>query len=95
MVIEPKKKHWYIRAYDGANLIYEKKALYGQITEKSMQELLRVLVAKLSLDEDEIIKSYAKKRTKIYQNHLQVIPNTGGKYGFMCGDNPHVIAVVE
>jgi len=60
-----------------------------------MHDLLRVLVAKHALNEDEIIGSYAKKRTKIHNELLIVNRLNGDLYGFTCGDNPYSIAVVE
>ena len=60
-----------------------------------MINLLRVLVAKHSLNEDEIIGSFAKKRTKLHNEHLEVKRLIGGPYGFICGDNPHAVAVVK
>ena len=95
MATRNEKKYWRIQGWDGSSLLFERKVLFGQITECSMKNLLRTMVAKLSLDEDEIISSYAKKRTKIYFNHLEVNRNRGGPYGFTCGNNPYVTAVIE
>jgi hypothetical protein len=86
---------WKIQIYDGLNVLYERKVLFGQITESSMSDLLRVLVAKHSLNESEVIGSFAKKRTKIHNNLLEVKRLTGGPYGYTCGENPYAIAVVE
>lgn len=89
------KRFWKIQVYDGLNLLFERKVIYGQITESSMQDLLRVLVAKYALNENEIIGSYAKKRTKIHNQLLVVTRLKGNSYGFTCGDNPHSVAVIE
>lgn len=89
------KQYWKIQGLDGTNLLFERKILCGQITEKSMKEILRTLVAKVSLSEDEIISSYAKKRTTIYANHLDVSRSRGGPYMLTYGNNPYVIATVE
>ncbi len=85
------------RSKDGMEqtLLYEKKVLYGQITENSMKSILQTLVAKISLTEGEIISSYAKMRTRIYANHLEVTYSRGGSYMLTCGDNPYVTATVE
>jgi hypothetical protein len=89
------KRYWKIQVYDGLNLLFERKVIYGQITESSMQDLLRVLVAKFALNEDEIIGSYAKKQTKIHNQLLVVTRLNSAAYGFTCGDNLHSIAVIE
>jgi hypothetical protein len=89
------KRFWKIQIYDGISLIYEREVLYGQITESSMNSVLRVLVAKHSLDEDEIIGSFAKKRTKIHNELLEVTRLKDGPYGYTCGDSPYAVAVVE
>lgn len=88
-------RFWKIQIYDSLNLLYERKVLYGQITERGIRELLRALVAKHSLNEDEVVGSFAKKKTKIHNNLLEVERLRGGPYGFTCGDNPYAVAVVE
>lgn len=89
------QRYWKIQIYNGTELLYERKIQYGQITESSMNSVLRVLVAKHSLDEDEIIGCFAKKRTKIHNQLLEVTRIKDGPYGFACGDNPYAVAVVE
>lgn len=89
------KRLWKIQVYDGTNLLYEQKVLFGQVTESSMIALLRALVAKHSLSEPEIIGSFAKRRTKIHNQLLEVSRLHGGPYGYTCGDNPYATAVVE
>lgn len=89
------KQFWKIQVYDGLTSLYEQKVLFGQITESSMSNLLRVLVAKHSLNENEIIGSFAKRRTKIHNDLLEVKRLRGEAYGYTCGDNPYATAVVE
>lgn len=88
-------RFWKIQIYDGLTLLYEQKVLFGQITESSMKDLLRVLVAKHSLSEPEIVASFAKKRAKIHSDHLEVNSLQGGSYGYTCGDNPYATAIIE
>jgi hypothetical protein len=86
---------WRIQVCDGTAVLYEKVVKFGQITEPSMKALLKTLVAKHSLDNDEIVGCYAKRRTSIHSDNLPVtrIRDTG-KYGFSCGDNPFALAVL-
>ena len=88
-------RYWKIQGRDGTDLLFERKVLLGQITENNMKLLLKTLTAKISLTEDEIIGSYAKKGTKIHLDHLEVKYMLGGPYMLSCGSNPYVIATVE
>ena len=89
------KRYWKIQGWDSTKKLFEFKVKLGQITENGMNDLLRALTAKYALDDSEIISSYAKKRTKIHSNYLEVQRLTGKKYTLSCGTNPYVIAVVE
>ena len=95
MAGENERRYWKIQGWDGTTLLFERKVLAGQVTDRSMKMLLRALVAKISLTEDEIINSYAKKNTKIYHNHLEVKHLGVESCKLICGDNPYVIATVE
>jgi len=88
------QRYWKIQGRDSTKILFEFKVKEGQITEKRVKELLRVLTAKYGLDDSEIISSYAKKGTKIYSNHLEVQKSIGKKYMLSCGSNPYVLAVV-
>ena len=85
------QKEWLIRGYDGATTIYEKKIDAEQITEELVKSLLMALAAKAGLTFDEIVGAYAKKRTKIANDLLQV-QREGPHTMFTCGSNPHFIA---
>jgi hypothetical protein len=55
--------------------------------------LLKALAAKAGLGFDEIVGAYAKRRTKIANNLLEV-QREGPHAIFMCGSNPHFIASI-
>lgn len=95
MIQAKQRQCWLIRGMDGLNVIYEERIGVGQITDKQIRELLKALTAKLALSEKEIISSYAKKGTKVYQNYLEVRYMAGRQFMYSCGDNPYVIAEVE
>lgn len=42
----------------------------GMITDRKLLELLRALACKYALDNDEIVGSFAKKRTRLHRNRL-------------------------
>lgn len=88
------KRYWLIKGWDGIEEIYEERILVGQITENRLKELLRTLTAKLALTEREIIASYAKRRTRVHHDYLEVSLLNGNKYMYSCGDNPYVTAEV-
>jgi hypothetical protein len=87
------KRQWLIRGYDSADMIYEKRVDAGQFTEDQIRALLKTLAAKAGLEFDEIVGAYAKRRTRIANNLLQV-QREGPHSIFMCGSNPHFIASI-
>lgn len=89
------EKLWKLQVYDGLTLLYEQKVRFGQITERSIADLLRALVAKHSLSEAEIVGSFAKKGTKIRNDLLEVERLRGGAYGYTCGESPYATATIE
>lgn len=95
MIAKKKLRYWKIQGWDGTILKFEQRILLGQVTENSMKNLLKTLVAKHALNEDEIIGSYAKKGSKIYANYLDVRRLVGKNYSLACGDNPYFIATIE
>ena len=90
------KKYWHIQLWDGSELLYEKEILIGQISEGSMKLLLQTLVAKATLDNDEIVSLYVRKNSKIHHNYAEVRPlnDSNKKYGFTCGDGVYAVASV-
>ena len=89
------QKYWKIQGWDSTKKLFEFKVKLGQITENGMFNLLRALTAKYALNDSEIISSYAKKKTKISSDHLEVQRLSGSVYTLSCGTNPYVIALVE
>ena len=88
-------QYWVIEGHDGTSLLFQHEINVGQITEKRLKELLRALAAKISLTEQEIICSYAKRGTKVHTNLLDVQFLEGKKFMYSCGTNPYVTAHVE
>lgn len=95
MSAKPQRKIWHIQGWDSTELLFEQRVPFGQITEASMNHLLRALVAKIALTEAEIVASYAKKRTALRANHLEVSRDSGPPIMLSCGDDPFVTAVVR
>lgn len=87
------KLYWLIRGYDSSTLIFERIVDLGQITESQMTHLLQALVSKAGLSYYQIVGAYAKRGTKIANNHL-VVHKDFAYPTFMCGSNPHFVASV-
>lgn len=89
------KTYWLIQGYDGTTKIYERRIESGQMTVSQVKDLLKALVAKAGLTFDEIVGAYAKRGTKIANDHL-LVQKDGPYPTFHCGSNPHfVIAIAE
>jgi len=84
---------WRIVGYDGTTVIYETRVDVGQLTQSQVKALLMALTAKAGLTFDEILGAYAKRRTKIANNLLQVQRN-GPHSIFTCGVGPQFIASI-
>lgn len=84
---------WRLEGYDGERLIFEMMVPLGVFTDGQMRDLLRALTAKASLTNEEIVGAYAKRKTKIANDLLEVLRDT--RYPtFLCGVNPHFVASV-
>jgi hypothetical protein len=91
------KRSWRIRGYDSLTEIFDESVPIGQMTEGSVKELLRSLVAK-GLSPRELIGAYAKRGTRISNTLLQIKnENQPDKRRtcYTCGDNPFYTAVIE
>ena len=82
---------WEIRGYDGTEKIFEVRVPAGYFTENQIQELLKTLAAKAGLSFNEIVGAYAKRKTRLANDFLEV-RRDGPKSQIMCGSNPHFIA---
>jgi hypothetical protein len=79
------KRYWLIRGHDSFKTIFERKVRFGQFSADPIQDLLKALTAKMGLTCDEIVGGYAKRKTKIANDHPAI------HYDFstyVCGSNP-------
>ena len=86
-----------IKLYDGTELLFEHRLPEGQITKARLEELLRVLVAKNSLTDDEIVAAHLKRNVRGYKPLLEVRQDPGvQRFQLMCGEGVHaVVRVIE
>jgi hypothetical protein len=82
------QRYWSIRGYNGTDKIYEKQIKAGIVTEQNLKLLLKTLLAKESLTNDEIVGSYAKNGTSIKNQLLDVrLDATATHYTYSCGSS--------
>ena len=86
-----KPKYLMIEGYDSQTQIYERKVPIGSITERQLEALLKALAAKAGLEYDEIVGAYAKRRTKIANDLLEVTKDAT-TFMYSCGLNPYFTA---
>ncbi|TOH75095.1 hypothetical protein CGI74_23225 [Vibrio parahaemolyticus] len=86
-------KLWKVRGYDGMEEILSFDIPMYTLSEKQVQQLLKTLVAKYSLSNEEIISSYLNGRSKCRSNLLDV-HRLGLRPEFTCGENPYFTAVI-
>ena len=85
------QKYWHIEGFNGLEKIYGRTVKFGYLSENQLVAVLKTLTARAGLGYDEILGAYAKRGTKIANQHLLTIKD---KNTYMCGDNPHFIARV-
>lgn len=81
-----------IEGYDGLEEIFRREIPSGAITSAKLEELLRCLVAKHALDDDEIVSAFQKGRTKGSRKELLQVTYDRAKPVVMCGDSIHFTA---
>ena len=87
------KPRWLIQGFNGTTPLYQREVDASQITQDQMKNLLKALVAKAGLTDDEIVGAYARPRTKI-ANDLLRIEKDGPHPKFSCGSNPFFVASI-
>ena len=66
------KAYWLIQGYDSLNLIFEKRVDASYFSNEQMKSLLKALIAKAGLTFDEVLGGYARRRSRIANDHLDV-----------------------
>jgi hypothetical protein len=91
---QPKaRRYWRIVGYDSTQRIFKTRVELGQFTDSQIKEVLRALVAKAGLTNEEMVGAYARRGTKIANSLLSV------RYDFWhrtyeCGDTVNFAASV-
>ena len=84
---------WRVRGYNGLTPFYDVQIPTPYLSENQLKALLRCLAAKEGLSYDEIVGAYAKRKTTLRNDHLEITKN--GPYPeYSCGYDPHFVAIV-
>jgi hypothetical protein len=87
------KRFWRIRGYKKFDEILDVTIPIGRLTTGRLQELLKALAAKEGLAYPEIVGAYVKHNSRTANDLLRVQkPGPGPEY--MCGEDPHFVAVI-
>jgi hypothetical protein len=86
-------RYWLIQGEDSCKIIFRAKVGLGQFTYEQMCDLLQALAAKAGLTFSEIIGAYAKRRTKIANDLLEVNKDYTHRT-FSCGVGPTFFATI-
>ena len=90
------QRYWVITGYDSTNKLCEFKVKLGCFSDNAMEDLLRCFTAKYALTDEEIIRAYARRNTRIASPLLLEVQKSHKPYSYSCGTNPHFNArIVE
>jgi len=92
------KKLWDISVFDSLERTFHVRVPVHEMSEASVKQCLRALVAK-SLSDEEVVDCHLNGRwgSKKRISHLEVARSLGGakySYAWTCGSNPHAMAYV-
>lgn len=90
------KRYWKIEGYRSTTVFWSRSLPTGTFSERRIEALLKCLVAKYGLDDDETVSAFANHNAKQYVPHLRVSrPGGNLPWSLSCGTNPYFIARVE
>lgn len=87
---------WIIEGWQGQTSFWSKEIPYSTLSESQVKDVLRCLVTKHGLSEEEIVSAFARANSGFYAPHLE-IQTSGAKepWCMSCGDNPYFTARVS
>lgn len=89
------KRVWIIEGWHGTTNFFSKEIPCAALNERQVKDVLKCLVAKHGLSEDEIVSAFARKSSLLFAPHLE-IQTSGAKdpWSLTCGNNPFFTARV-
>lgn len=89
------KRVWIIEGWQGLVPIWSKEIPGSDLPESRVKDVLKCLVAKHGLTEDEIVSAFARANAKLFAPHLEIRKSKGDEQWYLsCGDNPYFTARV-
>lgn len=89
------KRVWIIEGWQGQALIWSKEIPCSDLPESRLEDVLRCLVAKHGLSEDEIVSAFARTNAVRSTHHLEITKSRAIEPWFLsCGGNPFFTARV-
>lgn len=90
------KRYWIIEGYRSTKLFWSKELPYGSFSESGIAALLKCLVAKHGLTDEEVVRAFAKSNASMHARHLEISgPGSKPPWGISRGCNPYFAARVE
>lgn len=92
------KRGFRIRLYKSTALLYEVVVPCDMLPGRRLGELMKVLVAKHGLSDDEIVNCFVTRNSKRHMEHLELTKENNKNrretfYYCYCGSNPHAVAM--
>ncbi|SEJ44204.1 hypothetical protein SAMN04244572_03994 [Azotobacter beijerinckii] len=87
---------WMIEGHRGTEVFWFRELPYGIFSERRIETLLKYLVAKYGLDDDETVNAFAKRNSRLFKPHLEIQRSgSTSPWSISCGGNPYFTARVE
>lgn len=89
------KRVWIIEGWQGQASIWSKEIPCNDLPESRVEDVLRCLVAKHGLTEEEIVNAFAGANSGRFSPHLEITKSKGTEpWSLSCGGNPFFTARV-
>jgi hypothetical protein len=89
------KRFWQIDGWDSTSRIFGMSVPFGYLSERAVEHLLQILVAKNGLSNEEMVAACCNRRACIRSSLLEVQRSSQPPFALRCGENPHFIATVH
>lgn len=88
------QRFWTITVWDSTQRLFERTIPASYIGDSQLEALIRTLVAKHGLTDDETVSCYLSSRAPATRTHLDIRREHGSIHALHCGDNPYVTAII-
>ena len=86
-----------IVVWDSTRKVCEHRIPTGQISERNLETLVRMLAARYGkLDDEDVIRALRNRNTRAYRPLLEINKRAvASRFGWVCGHNPYVLVTSE